>query len=47
MNMLLSNHGRSYSEKEVGEMLQHAGVRDIHRLNFQGPNDSGILCGTV
>jgi len=47
MNMLLSNHGRSYSEKEVGEMLQQLGVRDIHRINFQGPNDSGILCGTV
>jgi len=47
MNMLLSNHGRSYAEKEVGEMLQQAGVRDIGRINFQGPNDSCILCGTV
>jgi predicted O-methyltransferase YrrM len=47
MNMLLSNHGRSYSEKEVGKMLQQVGVRDIRRINFQGPNDSGILCGTV
>jgi ubiquinone/menaquinone biosynthesis C-methylase UbiE len=47
MNMLLNNHGRSYSEKEVSEMLQHAGARDIQRLEFQGPNDSAILCGTA
>lgn len=47
MNMLLNNNGRSYSEKEVSDMLSQAGVRDIHRVNFQGPNDSGILCGTV
>lgn len=47
MNMLLSNQGRSYSAKEVSEMLQQEGVNDIQRINFQGPNDSGILCGTV
>jgi len=47
MNMLLNNNGRSYSEKEVSGMLSLAGVRDIHRVNFQGPNDSAILCGTV
>ncbi len=47
LNMLLSNHGRSYSAKEVGEMMSRAGARDIHRLDFQAPNDSAILCGTV
>jgi len=47
MNMLRSNHGRSYSEKEVRIMMQQAGARDIHRLQFQGPNDSAILCGTA
>ena len=47
MNMLLNNDGRSYSEKEVSHMLSQAGARDIHRLSFQGPNDSAILCGTV
>jgi len=47
MNMLLNNHGRSYSEKEVREMLLQAGARDIRRLDFQGPNDSAILCGTA
>ena len=47
MNMLLNNHGRSYSEKEVSDMLRQAGAREIHRLNFQGPNESAILSGTV
>ncbi len=47
MNMLLSNHGRSYSAKEVRDMLRQAGARDIHRVSFQAPNDSAILCGTV
>jgi hypothetical protein len=47
MNMLLGNHGRSYSEKEVGDMMREAGARDVHRLEFQGPNDSAILCGTA
>ena len=47
MNMLLNNHGRSYSEKEVSIMMQEAGARNIKRLKFQGPNDSAILCGSV
>ena len=47
MNMLLNNHGRSYSEKEVSEMMLRAGAGNILRLEFQGPNDSAILCGTV
>lgn len=47
MNMLLNNHGRSYSEKEISEMMSRAGASDIHRLEFQGPNDSAILSGTV
>ncbi len=47
LNMLLHNPGRSYSEKEVRDMLQQAGAEDIHRLDFTGPNDSAILCGTV
>ena len=47
LNMLLNNQGRSYSEKEVSDMLSQAGARDIHRISFQGPNDSAILCGTV
>ena len=47
MNMLLNNNGRSYSEKEISELLSQAVARDIHRLDFHGPNDSAILCGTA
>jgi len=47
MNMLLNNYGRSYSEKEVSEMMSRAGAGNIRRLEFLGPNDSAILSGTV
>jgi hypothetical protein len=47
LNMLLNNYGRSYSEKEVTEMMREAGAGSIHRLAFQGPNDSAVLCGYV
>ena len=49
LNMLINNEeGRSYSEKEIREMLAANGVRDVHRLPaYQGPNDSYVLCGTV
>lgn len=47
LNMLLGNHGRSYAEKEIRDMMSRAGVRDIYRLDFQAPNDSAILCGVV
>jgi hypothetical protein len=47
LNMLLNNPGRSYSEKEVREMLSRAGVQKINRLDFQAPNDSAVLSGTV
>ena len=47
LNMLLNNPGRSYSEKEVREMLGKAGVQGVKRLDFQAPNDSAVLCGTV
>ncbi|MGE5839453.1 MAG: methyltransferase [Deltaproteobacteria bacterium] len=48
LNMLVNTEeGRSYSEGEVRGMLTGAGVRDIRRLPFRGPTDSGIICGTV
>jgi len=34
-------------EGELTAMLEEAGVEKIHRLPFQGPNDSAVLCGTV
>jgi hypothetical protein len=47
LNMLLNNQGRSYSEREVREMMSKAGVQNITRLDFQAPNDSAVLSGTV
>ncbi len=48
LNMLINNpHGRSYSEQEMTAMLTRAGVKEISRLPFQGPNDSAIICGRV
>ena len=48
LNMLINNPGgRSYSEGELKEMLLNAGVKDIARHSFQGPNDSSIIYGIV
>jgi SAM-dependent methyltransferase len=48
LNMLVNTEeGRSYSEGEVTDMMSNAGVRNIRRLPFRGPTDSGILSGTV
>jgi hypothetical protein len=46
LNMLLGTpSGKAYSEEEVRDMLTSAGVREIRRLPFQGPNDSGLIAG--
>ncbi len=48
LNMLLNNPaGRSYSEGEISAMLKRAGVTEIRRLDWQGPNCSAIIQGTV
>ena len=48
LNMFLGTpDGQSYSEKQITHMLVRAGVKEIQRLPFQGPNDSGILVGVV
>ena len=47
LNMLIHNPGRSYSEEEITTMFENAGVSDIYRHPFRGPNDSSILCGIV
>jgi predicted O-methyltransferase YrrM len=48
LNMLLgTRNGRSYSEREIMEMLTRAGVGQIERLPFRLPNDSGIIRGVV
>ncbi|MBP8646417.1 MAG: hypothetical protein KBH99_09885 [Syntrophobacteraceae bacterium] len=48
LNMLLQTaDGQAYSEEEIRVMLSEAGVTQIRRLPFQGPNQSGILAGVV
>jgi len=48
LNMLINNpHGRAYSEKEIRSMLHEAGVSNVERHGFTGPNDSAILFGVA
>jgi predicted O-methyltransferase YrrM len=48
LNMLVNTEeGRSYSESQIRGMLSRAGVKQIRRLPFKGPNDSGIISGTI
>ncbi len=48
LNMLVGTQkGRSYTEKEVRQMLENAGVSQLERLDFQGPNNSSIICATI
>jgi hypothetical protein len=48
LNMLLgTDGGQSYSEAQLTDMLAGAGVKEIKRLPFRGPNDSGIIMGIV
>jgi hypothetical protein len=48
LNMLLgTDSGQSYSEQQISDMLADAGVRNIHRIAIDSPNDSGIIAGEV
>lgn len=48
LNMLVGTpSGQAYSEEEIGDMLAGAGVREIRRLPFRGPNDSGLIAGNL
>ena len=48
LNMLLGTpSGQSYSEAQIRDMLSDAGVREIRRIFFDSPNDSGIIIGIV
>ncbi len=48
LNMLLgTDGGQAYSEKQIRTMMADAGVADIERHPFVGPNDSGVLIGRV
>ncbi|OQY05448.1 MAG: SAM-dependent methyltransferase [Desulfobacteraceae bacterium 4572_123] len=46
LNMLLGTQsGQAYSEHQIKEMLNQAGVKKIRRLPVNTPNDSGIIMG--
>ena len=48
LNMLINTpQGQSYSEAQITSMLATADVKEIRRIPFQGPNDSGIIIGVV
>jgi predicted O-methyltransferase YrrM len=48
LNMLINTpEGQAYSEAQITQMLSSAGVKDVTRLLFRGPNDTGVLAGTV
>jgi hypothetical protein len=48
LNMLLGTaSGQAYSEQQISGMLASAGVRNIHRISIESPNDSGIIAGVV
>lgn len=48
LNMLLGTpQGRSYSQRQLEEMMTAAGVRSIRRLELDLPNGAGVLTGIV
>jgi 2-polyprenyl-3-methyl-5-hydroxy-6-metoxy-1,4-benzoquinol methylase len=48
LNMLLATpNGRSYSEEQIIDMLDRAGVKEIKRIPLEMPNDSGVITGVV
>ena len=48
LNMLINTpDGQSYSESQLVSLLSGSGVKEIERLAFTGPNDSGIIAGVV
>jgi ubiquinone/menaquinone biosynthesis C-methylase UbiE len=48
INMLIgTSKGQSYSEKQLMDMLKKAGVKEVKRLDFKGPTESGIISGIV
>ena len=44
LNMLVGTEdGRAYTEGEIADMLKDAGFRDVKRLPFSGPTQSGLM----
>jgi SAM-dependent methyltransferase len=45
--LLLTPEGQTYPEERIMDLLAETGVREIRRIPFQGPHDSGIIAGVV
>lgn len=46
LNMLMgTERGRAYSQAQLTDMLEMVGFVDVQRLDFTGPNDSGLMRG--
>jgi hypothetical protein len=44
LNMLLvTEKGRAYSQSQISDMFETAGLTDVQRLDFKGPMDSGVI----
>ena len=48
LNMLTGTpSGQAYSQRQLTDMLAGCGVKDIHRIFIESPNDSGVVVGVV
>jgi hypothetical protein len=48
LNMLLgTSSGRSYSERQLMNMLKAVGAGGVRRITLETPNDSGLIVGIV
>jgi predicted O-methyltransferase YrrM len=48
LNMLLGTEsGQSYSESQIRQMMETAGLSQIERLDYQGPTESSIMVGVL
>jgi hypothetical protein len=46
LNMLMgTDRGQSYSESQIRQMMEKAGLYQIERLDYQGPTESSIMVG--
>ena len=44
LNMLVvTENGRAYSQSQISDMFENAGLVDVQRLDFKGPMDSGLI----
>jgi hypothetical protein len=46
LNMLVNTKkGQTYSQGQIEEMLLSTGFKEVRRLSFRGPSESGVMIG--